>query len=167
MKNENDNEARLGSTCDHADDDAEDDEPDRHIPELTMKELMIAINSLKKEKSADSKGVKAEDIKGADEEATNMTHEIFNLINEQNSMAPSLWKKVVIIMFCKKGNATKPENCSPICGLVQRCKLFSTMIYNRLYAELDRYQCSDQGRVFRNKFQTTDHIFDVQGYLFP
>ena len=56
----------LKSTCDHADDDFGDDEQDRHIPEVTMKELMIAIDSLKKGKSADSKGIKAEDIKGTD-----------------------------------------------------------------------------------------------------
>ena len=48
----------------------EDDEQDEHIPELTMKELSIAIGSLKKGKSADSKGIKAEDLKGDDEETT-------------------------------------------------------------------------------------------------
>ena len=31
---------------------------------------MVAIDRLKKEKSADSKGIKAEDINGADEETT-------------------------------------------------------------------------------------------------
>ena len=40
----------------------EDDAHDRHIPELTMKELSIANDSLKKRKSADSKGIKAEDF---------------------------------------------------------------------------------------------------------
>ena len=53
---------------------------------------MIAIDSLKKGKSADSTGSKAEDIKGADEETITMIHEIFNLIIKQKSMAPSSWK---------------------------------------------------------------------------
>ena len=54
-KNDKDREARLEHTCDHADDDKniEDDEQDRHIPEFTMKELRIAIGSLKKGTSAD------------------------------------------------------------------------------------------------------------------
>ena len=60
-----DSEAGPGITCDH---DIGDDEQDRHIPEYTRKELLIAIESLKRGKSADSEGIKAEDIKGADEE---------------------------------------------------------------------------------------------------
>ena len=39
------------------------DEQDRHIPEFTRQELMTTIDSLEKRKSADSKGIKAEDIK--------------------------------------------------------------------------------------------------------
>ena len=35
----------------------EGDEQDRHIPEFTMKELMIAIDNVKKGKSVDSKGI--------------------------------------------------------------------------------------------------------------
>ena len=46
------------------------------IPEFTRKALMIAIDSLKKAKSADSKGIKAEDIKGADEESTIMIRDL-------------------------------------------------------------------------------------------
>ena len=49
-----------------------------------MKELMIAIDRLNHGKSADSKGIKAEDVKGADEEMI-MIHEIFNLMIKENS----------------------------------------------------------------------------------
>ena len=42
----------IKTTCDHPDDDIEDGEQDRHIPELTRKELMIAIDCLKKVESA-------------------------------------------------------------------------------------------------------------------
>ena len=35
-----------------------------------MKEFIITIDSLQKWKSADSKGIKAQDLKGADEETT-------------------------------------------------------------------------------------------------
>ena len=47
-----DSEAGPENTCDHPDDDIEDGEQDRHIPELTRKELMIAIVRLKKVESA-------------------------------------------------------------------------------------------------------------------
>ena len=101
---EKDSEARPANTCDHADDDIEDDERDRHTPEFTRQELMIAIDSLNKGKSADSKGIKAEDIKGADEETTAMIHEIFNLIIKQ--WLPTHGKSSVIY---KKGDVTNRE----------------------------------------------------------
>ena len=115
----------------------DNDEQDRHIPEFTMKELSIVIDSLKNGKSADSKGIKAKDLKGADEETTKMRHEIFNLIIKQISMTPSSWKKVMITVMYKTGDVTKPENYRPTCSLPQLYKLFSTMIYNQLYAKLD------------------------------
>ena len=52
--------------CDHADD------------EKILKTMSIAIDSLKKGKSAESKGIKAEDLKGADEETSKMIHEVFS-----------------------------------------------------------------------------------------
>ena len=42
----------------------EDDEQDKHIPESTMRELSIAIDSLKIGKSTDSKGIKAAPVHG-------------------------------------------------------------------------------------------------------
>ena len=58
----------------------------------------------------------------------------------------------MIAVIYNKGDATNPE---PIRGLPLH-KLFSTMLFNRLYAVLDRSQCADQAG-FRNKFQTKDH----------
>ena len=51
-KDEKDDDGRLENNCDHAgnDENNEDEEKDNHIPELTMKELIISIDSLKKRK---------------------------------------------------------------------------------------------------------------------
>ena len=64
-----------------------------------MKEVIISIDSLQKGKSADSKGIKAEDLKGADEETTKLIHEVFNLIINQDSMTPSSWKRVMVTVI--------------------------------------------------------------------
>ena len=48
IKDAQDSEAGLENTCDHPDDDIDDDEQDRHIPEFATKELMTAIDCLKK-----------------------------------------------------------------------------------------------------------------------
>ena len=65
-KDKQSSEAGLENTCDHPDDDIENDEQDRSLnsPE---KNSRFAIDSLQKWKSADSGGIKAEDIKGAGE----------------------------------------------------------------------------------------------------
>ena len=91
-------ETRAENTRDHADDDIEDDEQDRHILEPNRKELMIALNSLKKRKTADSKGIKA-----ADPETITMVHEIFNMIIKRNSMVPNSWKKAMITVIYLQG----------------------------------------------------------------
>ena len=90
-----------------------------------MKELTISIDSLQKGKSADSKGIKAEEKKGADEEATIMIHEIFNLMITQDSMASSSWT-LVIAVINKKGDSTNLENYTPICVLPQLYQLLAT-----------------------------------------
>ena len=48
------------------------------IPEITTEELQTAINKLKKGKSPDSKGIRAEDVKACDEETREMVRQIFN-----------------------------------------------------------------------------------------
>ena len=63
----------------------------------------------------------------------------------------------IITVIYKKGDVTNPENYMAICGLPQLYKLSSTVPYNRLYAEFDRYLCPDQAR-FRKTFYTTDHF---------
>ena len=50
--------------CNHAgdDEDINDDVQDKHIPQFTMTELSIAIDSVEKGKSEGNKGIKAEDL---------------------------------------------------------------------------------------------------------
>ena len=68
---------------------------------LTMVKILKTMNKTntsqnspcRKGKSADSKGIKAEDLKGANEETTKMIHEIFKLVIKQNSMTASSLEK--------------------------------------------------------------------------
>ena len=48
------------------------------IPEITTEELRTAINELRKGKSPDSNGIRAEDIKACDDETKDMVRQIFN-----------------------------------------------------------------------------------------
>ena len=65
------------------------------IPEITTEELQTALQQTqkKKGKSADSNGIRGEDIKACDDETKEMVRQIFNEIVKQNEFTPEAWKK--------------------------------------------------------------------------
>jgi len=64
----------------------------------------------------------------------------------------------VITVIYKSGDAMLPQNYRPICIIPLLYKLFSRLLYNRLYPILDKAQSEDQAG-FRHKFSTVDHMF--------
>ena len=111
----------------------------------------------KKGKSPDNKGIRAEDIKDCDEETREMVRQIFNEIIKRKEFTPEDWKKVTIKVIHKKGDVENVSNYRPICSLPALYKLFSTIMYGRLYPVLDQKQAEDQAG-FRKSYQTTDHL---------
>ena len=79
-----------------------DTEEMTRIPEITSEELQDAIRKLKKGKSPDSDGIRAEDIKACNEETKEMVRQIFNEIIRQNEFTPEAWKEVKIKVLHKK-----------------------------------------------------------------
>ena len=49
------------------------------------------------------------------------------------------------------------RNYRPICSLPALYKLFTTIMYSRLFPRLDQIQAEDQAG-FRSSYQTTDHL---------
>ena len=130
---------------------------DRRIPEITTEELQSAISKLKTGKSPDSNGIRAEDIKACDDETTEMMRQLFNEIIKRNNFTPDEWKKVKIKVIHKKGDVENVSNYRPICSLPAMYKLFSTILYGRLYPMLDQKQGRRSGWIQKN-YQTTDHL---------
>ena len=128
---------------------------DRRIPEITTEELQNAITKPKKGKSPESNGIRAEDI--CDDETREMVRQLFNEIIKRNNFTPDEWKKVKIKVIYKKGDVENVSNYRPICSLPALYKLFSTILYARLYPMLDQKQAEDQAG-FRKTYQTTDHL---------
>ena len=110
-----------------------DTEETAGISEITTEELQTAINNLKKGKSPDNKGIRAEDIKACDDETRDMVRQLFNEIIKRNSFTPEEWKKVKIKVIYRKGDLENVNNYRPICSLPALYKLFSTILYGRLY----------------------------------
>ena len=108
-------------------------------------------------KSPDGIGIRAEDIKDCNDETREMMRLIFNEIIKRNNFPPEEWKKVKIKVIYKKGDVEDVSNYRPICSLPSMYKLFSTIMYGRLYPMLDQYQAEDQAG-FRKTYQTTDHL---------
>ena len=119
--------------------------------------MQAAICKLKSGKSPDGNGIRAEDIKDCNEETREMMRQMFNEIIKRNNFTPEEWKKVKIKVIYKKGDVEDVSNYRPICSLPSMYKLFSTIMYGRLYPMLDHYQAEDQAG-FRKTYQTMDHL---------
>ena len=130
---------------------------DKRIPEITSEELQSAISKLKAGKSPDGNGIRAEDIKDCSDETREMMRQIFNEVIKRNNFTPEEWKKVKIKVIYKKGDVEDVSNYRPICSLPAMYKLFSTILYGRLYTMLDQNHAEDQAG-FRKTYQTTDHL---------
>ena len=86
-----------------------------------------------------------------------MVRQIFNEIIKRNNFTLDEWKKVKIEVIHKKGDVENVSNNRPICSLPALYKLFSTILFGRLYPMLDQKQAEDQAG-FRKTYQTTDHL---------
>ena len=130
---------------------------DKRIPEITSEELQSAISKLKTGKSPDGNGIRAEDIKDCSDKTREMMRQIFNEIIKRNNFTPEERKKVKIKVIYKKGDVEDVSNYRSIWSLPAMYKLFSTILYGRLYPMLDQNQAEDQAG-FRKTYQTTDHL---------
>ena len=127
------------------------------IPEITSEELKVAMRELRKDKSPDSDGIRAEDIKACDEETEEMLRQIFNETIKQIEFTLEACKNVKIKVLHNKGDVENVGNYRPIGSVLALCKLFSTILYGILYPRLDQEQAEDQAG-FRSSYRTTDHF---------
>ena len=122
-----------------------------------LKNYKVQSANSKAGKSPDGNGIRAEDIKDCNDETREMMRQIFNEVIKRNNFTPEEWKKVKIKVIYKKGDVEDVSNYRPICSLPAMYKLFSTILYGRLYPMLDQSQAEDQAG-FRKTYQTTDHL---------
>ena len=72
-----------------------------------------------------------------------MVRYFFNEIIKQNEFTLEDWKKVKIKVLHMKGDVENVGNYRPICSLPALYKLFSTILYGRLYPRRDQEQAED------------------------
>ena len=128
------------------------------VPPFTLQELTGALKTLKSKKCADTAGIRAEMLMKGGGHLLAKLLELYNAILCGTMQPPASWRHSVISVIYKSGNSTEPGNYRPICIIPVLYKLFSKLMYKRLYPILDQAQCKDQAG-FRNKFGTVDHMF--------
>ena len=128
------------------------------VPAFTRPELISAIKGLKSNKCKDTAGIKAEMLKTGGKRLVDVLLDLYNMVVTQTMEIPKSWKHSVITVIYKSGDAMLPQNYRPICIIPLLYKLFSRLLYNRLYPILDKAQSEDQAG-FRHKFSTVDHMF--------
>ena len=127
------------------------------IPEITTEELRTAINKQKKKANPQTATESEQKTsKHATMRTRQMVRHIFNEITKQDEFTPEAWKKVKIKVVYKKGDVENVGNYRPICSLQALYKLFTTILYSRLYPRPDQ-KAEDQAG-FRSSYQTTDHL---------
>ena len=121
-----------------------------------MKSYRLQSTDSKKGKSADSSGIRAEDIKACDEETKEMVRQIFNELVTQNEFTPGASRKVrkkVIYRNRRRGRCWKLQP-----DLFSACVVQA--VYDntaqQIFPRLDQIQAEDQAE-FRSSYQTTDH----------
>mgnify|MGYP000849031079 CR=1 FL=1 len=84
--------------------------------------------------------------------------DLFNLIMKEES-SPVQWRLAEIIFLFKKGDKAEIGNYyRPISLNSNMCKIFSKIIKNRCYHQLDESQGREQAG-FRKGCSTIDHLF--------
>lgn len=133
-----------------------DKEPD--LTPFTREELVREIKQLKNNRCKDSAGLVAEMLKNGGAKLVDVLLDLYNEILSGKAMAPSKWKQSVMTVIHKSGDVAKPQNYRRITIVPLLYKLFSRLLYVRLYPITDKHQCEDQAG-FRKGFSTDDHTF--------
>jgi len=149
--------------ADHTDNDDEthhDDDDTSVIDDFSDEELQTAITQLRSGRCKDKSGIMAEMIKTGGEPIRRHLLLLYNDIKRPHAQPPTQWKQTTITVIYKAGDPKLPQNYRPIAIIPLLYKLFSRLIYNRLEAQLNEHQCSDQAG-FRHNFCTEDHLYTL------
>ena len=127
------------------------------IPAFELHELEQALSKMKARKSPDKHGIVMEMIKyGSD----NLKRQILSFFNEflHHDFIEQSWLHTLFTMIPKTGDLSVVQNWRPIAILDIFYKVFSRLLYERLYPILNQAQCSDQ-HAYRKSYSVEDPLY--------
>jgi hypothetical protein len=137
----------------------DEEEEQENFPPILNREIEVAISDLKKERAPGPDKITNDLIKIFAQELIPVLVDLFNWMVEKEQI-PEQWKIVEIILLHKKGDRESIGNYRPISLNAGLYKMFSKIIKNRCYQQLDQNQGREQAG-FRKGYSTTDHLFVI------
>lgn len=135
------------------------------VPELdcsiTEDEVREAIHNLKYSKAPGIDSICGEYLKFSENLIVSFLQKLFNKIYD-NCHYPDIWNLSIITPLHKKGDINNTNNYRGISLLSVVSKVFSTILYKRLYSWAEENEkISNVQAGFRRNFSTMDHIFTL------
>jgi hypothetical protein len=130
--------------------------------EISSGEVIESINKLKYGKSQGSDGIGAEFYKNNSSLIAPVLCKLFNRIFS-NGVFLDIWRDCLIVPVHKSGPQDDPSNYRGISLINVMYKIFSNIIYDRLYILAEKFDKIDESQAgFRAGYFTIDNIFILQ-----
>ena len=134
----------------------------REVPLFSIAELRTGLRKLASNKCGDEHGVVAEMLKYASELLHDTILQCFNQMLATGHF-PDDWHQTVFKMLPKSGDLSSVDNWRPIAILPILYKLFSHLLFARIFPVLDQHQDDDQlgfrpGMRLENAFATLESL---------
>lgn len=137
--------------------DIDDRSNETSSPPILKAEVESVVKNLRDDKATGPDRIKNEILKIFANELSPALTDLFNLIMEEEKI-PCQWRIVDLILLHKKGDKSDTRNYRPLSLSSSVSKIFSKVIKNRCYQQLDENQGKEQAG-FRKGCSTIDHLF--------
>ena len=125
---------------------------------FTNSEIIKAVRSLKNGKAPGIDGIRNEMLKVGTYPLAQVLTNLFNVILV-NGIFPTSWRLSTLTVLHKKGDKTNPKNYRGIAVSSNLCKLFCSVLHNRLVKFVDDNSIIPSNQIgFRKGSRTSDHI---------
>lgn len=133
--------------------------------DITDDEIVAAIAKLKKGRAAGLDEILAEMLKSSTHDVVHLVCRFFNVMFSKGQF-PKGWTKSSIVPIHKKGDPSNPDNYRGICLSSVFCKVFTSIITERIQNWADNNNVIDEEQAgFRKGYSTLDNMFILQGIV--
>lgn len=132
---------------------------------ITNDEIKLCIKKLKNKKSSGADYILNEMIKAGKEQILPILLKLFNKIFSSRTF-PTVWQNNTLTPIFKKGDPSNPSNYRGIAVSSALCKLYCSVLKNRLQNFSDKNQLIPDCQIgYRKDCRTSDHILTLKSVI--